>query len=104
MIRLTTRKLSDQVGIRIRDNGNGVPASIRDRLFQPFFTTKPPGSGTGLGLAISYDIVVRGPQGSIAVESEDGKSAEFVITLPMDANTAKRWDGNDQLPPASPRP
>jgi signal transduction histidine kinase len=92
MIRLTTRKVSDQVEIRIRDNGTGVPGSIRDKLFQPFFTTKPPGSGTGLGLSISYDIVVRGHQGNIAVDSEDGKYAEFVITLPMDANNEFRQE------------
>src|SRR5262249_11720754 len=85
VITLTTKKLDDRAEIRIRDNGNGVPAAIRDKLFQPFFTTKPAGFGTGLGLSISYDIVVRGHQGGIAVESEGGKYAEFVITLPIEA-------------------
>ncbi len=77
-----TRNLGSRVEVRIRDNGNGVPAAIRSKLFQPFFTTKPPGSGTGLGLSISHDIVVRGHQGTIALETEEGNFTEFIIHLP----------------------
>ena len=83
-VRAATRNLGDQVEIRIRDNGNGVPESIRDQIFIPFFTTKPAGMGSGLGLSISYDIVVRQHGGEIRLESEEGKYAEFIVTLPRD--------------------
>ena len=76
--RLTTRDLGDQVEIRVRDNGTGIPADIRDKLFQPFFTTKPTGEGTGLGLSISYDIVTQQHGGTITVDSEVGDYTEFV--------------------------
>src|SRR5262249_52157507 len=82
-ITVATRNLGDRVEIRVRDNGNGIPGAIRDKLFQPFFTTKPTGAGTGLGLSISYDIVVRGHQGKIAVETVEGSYAEFIIALPI---------------------
>jgi signal transduction histidine kinase len=68
--------------IRVRDNGTGIPADIRDKLFQPFFTTKPTGEGTGLGLSITYDIVTKQHGGSITVDSEVGAFSEFVVTLP----------------------
>jgi signal transduction histidine kinase len=77
-----TRNLKDRVEIRIRDNGNGISVSVRDKLFTPFFTTKPAGQGTGLGLSISYDIVVHGHNGQITFESEEGQYTEFVITIP----------------------
>src|SRR5919197_2491009 len=77
-----TINLGDRVEIRIRDNGNGIPPEVRDRIFTPFFTTKPAGAGTGLGLSISYDIVVRLHGGSIRVESEEGQFTEFVVSLP----------------------
>ena len=64
------------------DNGTGIPAEIRDRLFQPFFTTKPTGEGTGLGLSISYDIVTQQHGGTIEVESEPGQFTEFRVRLP----------------------
>jgi len=79
---VSTRNLGERVEIRLRDNGNGIPAAIRDRIFQPFFTTKPAGAGTGLGLSISHDIVVRGHQGELRVDSQEGSYAEFIITLP----------------------
>jgi signal transduction histidine kinase len=79
---VTTRGVDDAVEIRVRDNGIGVPADIRDRLFQPFFTTKPPGEGTGLGLSITYAIVTKAHGGKIAVDSEVGSFTEFVVTLP----------------------
>lgn len=80
-----TRNLRDQIEIRIRDNGDGIPPQFRDRIFTPFFTTKPAGQGTGLGLSISYDIIVQQHHGQIHVESEEGRFAEFVILLPRDA-------------------
>ena len=66
----------------IRDNGTGIPADIKDKLFQPFFTTKPTGEGTGLGLSISYDIVTQQHGGTIEVDSEVGEFTEFTIRLP----------------------
>lgn len=74
--------LGDRLEVRIRDNGNGIPPEIRDKLFQPFFTTKPAGAGTGLGLSISRDIVVQEHQGTIEVDSEVGQYTEFIITFP----------------------
>ena len=79
---MTTRDLGDEVEIRVRDNGIGIPAEIRDKLFQPFFTTKPTGEGTGLGLSISYDIVTQQHGGAIAVDSRVGEYSEFTIRLP----------------------
>jgi len=79
---VATRDLGEAVEIRVRDNGTGIPPEIRDKLFQPFFTTKPTGEGTGLGLSISYDIVTHGHGGAIAVESEAGAFTEFVVRLP----------------------
>jgi len=77
-----TTNLGERVEIRIRDNGNGIPPEVREKLFQPFFTTKPAGAGTGLGLSISYDIVVQEHQGEINVDTEVGKYTEFIVTLP----------------------
>ncbi len=76
-----TRNLKNRVEIRIRDNGNGIPVSIRDKMFTPFFTTKPAGQGTGLGLSISYDIIVHGHHGELYFESQEGEYAEFIIHL-----------------------
>ena len=81
-LKVTTRDLGDAVEIRVRDNGIGIPADIRDKLFQPFFTTKPTGEGTGLGLSISYDIVTQQHGGSITVDSVVGEFSEFTIRLP----------------------
>ena len=77
-----TSNLGDHVEIRIRDNGMGIPPEMLPKIFDPFVTTKTEGERTGLGLSISYDIVVRGHQGSIEVETREGEYAEFVITLP----------------------
>ena len=82
MLQVVTRELSDVVEIRVRDNGIGISAEIRDKLFQPFFTTKPPGEGTGLGLSITYDIVTQQHGGSITVDSRVGEYSEFTIRLP----------------------
>jgi two-component system NtrC family sensor kinase len=81
-LKVTTRDAGEAVEIRVRDNGTGIPADIRDELFQPFFTTKPTGEGTGLGLSITYDIVTQQHGGNIAVGSEVGEYSEFTIRLP----------------------
>ena len=81
-LKVTTRDAGEVVEIRVRDNGTGIPAEIRDKLFQPFFTTKPTGEGTGLGLSITYDIVTKQHGGTITVDSEVDEFTEFVITLP----------------------
>ncbi|HEY2725755.1 MAG TPA: ATP-binding protein, partial [Parafilimonas sp.] len=64
------------------DNGNGIPASIKDKIFQPFFTTKPTGEGTGLGLSLAYDIITKEHNGTIKVESKKGEGSIFIIQLP----------------------
>jgi signal transduction histidine kinase len=79
---VATREANDAVEVRVRDNGTGIPPEIKDKLFQPFFTTKPTGEGTGLGLSISYDIVTQQHGGTITVESEPGMFTEFTIRLP----------------------
>jgi signal transduction histidine kinase len=79
---VATHELGDMVEIRVRDNGAGIPAEIRDKLFQPFFTTKPTGEGTGLGLSISWDIVTQQHGGTIVVASEPGQFTEFTVRLP----------------------
>jgi signal transduction histidine kinase len=81
-LRVSTRDLGDMVEARVRDNGTGIPPAARDRLFQPFFTTKPTGEGTGLGLSISYDIVTQQHGGTIEVASEQGEFTEFTVRLP----------------------
>jgi signal transduction histidine kinase len=78
----TTKNLGDEVEIRIRDNGTGIPPEVREKLFNPFFTTKPAGEGTGLGLSISHDIIVKQHGGSIEVDTQPGEFTEFRIVLP----------------------
>ena len=77
-----TKNLGDRVEISIRDNGTGIPPEVREKLFNPFFTTKPAGEGTGLGLSISHDIIVKQHGGSIEVDTEPGVLTEFRIVLP----------------------
>lgn len=79
---VSTKNLGEQVEIHIRDNGEGIPQELLDKIFNPFFTTKPPGEGTGLGLSITHDIIVQQHQGNIRVETEVGSYTEFIITLP----------------------
>ncbi len=79
---VSSKNLGDKIEIRIRDNGNGIPTEIREKIFNPFFTTKPTGQGTGLGLSISYDIIVQQHRGEIKVETEEGKFTEFIMNLP----------------------
>ncbi len=82
VLSVNSRNLGEWVEIRVRDNGFGIPAAVRDKLFTPFFTTKPTGKGTGLGLSISHDIIVQGHNGQITFESEEGAFTEFIIRLP----------------------
>ena len=86
---VSTRAVDAVVEIRVRDNGDGIPEAIRDRIFNPFFTTKPPGAGTGLGLSLSHDIVVGGHQGDLQVESSPGEGTEFIVTIPRFASAAQ---------------
>jgi signal transduction histidine kinase len=79
---VATCALGDAVEVRVRDNGGGIPPEIRDKLFQPFFTTKPTGEGTGLGLSISYEIVTNQHRGAIEVSSLVGDFTEFIVRLP----------------------
>jgi two-component system NtrC family sensor kinase len=81
-LKVSTRDLDNAVEVRIRDNGVGIPPEIKDKLFQPFFTTKPTGEGTGLGLSISYDIVTQQHGGTITVDSRVGEFTEFTVRLP----------------------
>ena len=82
MLKVTTRDLGNEVEIRVRDNGTGIAPEFREKLFQPFFTTKPTGEGTGLGLSISYEIVTQQHGGTITVDSEVGGFTEFTVRLP----------------------
>jgi len=84
-----TGDLGDRVEIRIRDNGGGIPPGVREKIFNPFFTTKPPGEGTGLGLSISYDIIVKQHSGSIEVDTQPGEFTEFRVILPRKATVGK---------------
>ena len=86
---VSTRECDGEIDIRVRDNGTGIAPEIKDKLFQPFFTTKPTGEGTGLGLSISYDIVTQQHGGNIGVESEVGKFTEFMIRLPRTRQAGK---------------
>jgi signal transduction histidine kinase len=81
-LKAVTRNLGDRVEVRIRDNGTGIPPDIQEKIFNPFFTTKPAGEGTGLGLSLSHDIVVKQHGGTIEVVTEPGSFTEFIITLP----------------------
>lgn len=81
-VTVTTKKLNGAVEIKITDNGNGIPETIRNKIFQPFFTTKPTGQGTGLGLSLSYDIVTKGHGGELKVETREGEGTAFTIALP----------------------
>ena len=79
---VSTSQENNQIRVKIRDNGTGIPASIRQKIFQPFFTTKPTGQGTGLGFSLSYDIITKGHGGTLTIESEEGEFTELTLTLP----------------------
>ena len=81
-VALATKKTGDKVEIIVMDNGAGIPSSLREKIFQPFFTTKPTGQGTGLGLSMSYDIITKGHSGELKVESGESEGTAFTIILP----------------------
>jgi signal transduction histidine kinase len=87
LVTVTTKRLGSPLGdrgkieIRVADNGNGIPKKVLDKIFQPFFTTKPTGQGTGLGLSLSYDIV-KAHGGELKVQTTEGVGSEFTITFP----------------------
>jgi signal transduction histidine kinase len=93
VVSASTRDLGDHVEIRIRDNGTGIPPEVREKMFNPFFTTKPAGEGTGLGLSMSHDIIVKQHGGSIAVETEPGQFTEFTVLLPRTSNISNKNRG-----------
>jgi signal transduction histidine kinase/Tfp pilus assembly protein PilF len=82
-ITVRTKKINNKIEIRVSDNGNGIPQKVLDKIFQPFFTTKPAGEGTGLGLSLSYDIIIQEHSGTIKAETKEGEGAEFIIQLPV---------------------
>ena len=91
-VSISTKKTGNKVEIRVTDNGNGIPQKVLDKIFQPFFTTKPTGQGTGLGLSLSYDIVTKGHGGELKVETKEarpddpigrGEGSNFIISLPV---------------------
>jgi signal transduction histidine kinase len=90
---VSTKSLGDRVEIRIRDNGTGIPSDVKDKMFNPFFTTKPPGEGTGLGLSLSHDIIVKQHSGLIEVDSKPGEFTEFRIILPRTAASIAKSGG-----------
>jgi two-component system NtrC family sensor kinase len=82
-VSVTTGMENGRVLVKVKDNGNGIPNNIKDKIMQPFFTTKPTGQGTGLGLSLSYDIVVKGHGGSISVETKESEGSTFILSLPV---------------------
>jgi signal transduction histidine kinase len=90
VVSAVTRDLGDHVEIRIRDNGTGIPPDVKEKMFNPFFTTKPAGEGTGLGLSMSHDIVVKQHGGSIEVATEPGQFTEFTVRLPRSGHIANK--------------
>ncbi|HLX92281.1 MAG TPA: HAMP domain-containing sensor histidine kinase, partial [Puia sp.] len=85
-VSIATSKADGQIHISVKDNGIGIPSKIKDKIFQPFFTTRPAGQGTGLGLSLSYDIV-KAQGGDIQVETKEGEGSEFIVQLPLPAAT-----------------
>ncbi|MEO6694041.1 MAG: ATP-binding protein [Ignavibacteria bacterium] len=80
-VTVSTNKIGDKVEVKVKDNGHGIPQKVLDKIFQPFFTTKPTGQGTGLGLSLSYDIV-KAHGGELKVETREGEGSEFIISIP----------------------
>jgi len=81
-VSVSTKKVDDKVIITIADNGNGIPQKNLDKIFQPFFTTKPTGQGTGLGLSLAYDIITKGHNGDIKIETKEGEGSKFIVIIP----------------------
>jgi two-component system, NtrC family, sensor kinase len=90
VLRAVTKNHGDSVEIRVRDNGTGIPPEVKEKMFNPFFTTKPAGEGTGLGLSMSHDIIVKQHGGRIDVETEPGQFTEFTIVLPRTSRLSKK--------------
>jgi two-component system NtrC family sensor kinase len=82
-VEVSTKVIGKEIEVIVRDNGSGIPDAIKDKIMQPFFTTKPAGEGTGLGLSLSYDIIVKAHKGHINIESKEGEGTAFIITLPL---------------------
>ena len=82
-VSIGTKENNGTVEIKVSDNGKGIPKHVLEKIYQPFFTTKPTGKGTGLGLSMSYDIITKGHGGSLKVVTENGKGTEFIIELPL---------------------
>ena len=82
-VSINTKKIENKIEIKVSDNGNGIPDAIKEKIFQPFFTTKPTGQGTGLGLSLSYDIITKGHGGALNVETKEGEGTIFIIQLPI---------------------
>ena len=82
IVSVSTNKNKDKIEIKVKDNGNGIPQKVLDKIFQPFFTTKPTGQGTGLGLSLAYDIVTKGHGGELKVNTREQEGSEFIISLP----------------------
>jgi len=80
---VSTKSLNEMIEIKVQDNGSGIPENIKDKIFQPFFTTKPTGEGTGLGLSLSYDIITKGHGGEFKVETNEGEGSTFTIQIPF---------------------
>jgi signal transduction histidine kinase len=80
---VSTKEAGNNVEIRVKDNGTGIPESVKSKIFQPFFTTKPTGEGTGLGLSLSYDIITKGHGGKLFVNTQENNFTEFLIILPI---------------------
>jgi signal transduction histidine kinase len=82
-VTVTTKRAGDKITVTVKDNGHGIPQKVLDKIFQPFFTTKPAGQGTGLGLSLSYDIVTKAHGGEFTVETKEGEGTVFIISIPM---------------------
>jgi signal transduction histidine kinase len=82
-VEVVTKKIDDKIEIKVKDNGNGIPQKVLDKIFQPFFTTKPTGQGTGLGLSLSYDIITKGHGGELKVETKEKEGTIFIVQLPL---------------------
>jgi len=81
-VSVSTKKIADKVEIIVKDNGTGIPQKVLDKIFQPFFTTKPTGQGTGLGLSLAYDIITKGHNGEIKIETKEGEGSKFIVIIP----------------------
>jgi signal transduction histidine kinase len=95
-LKIVTKDLGDRVQVRIRDNGTGIPESVKDKIFNPFYTTKPTGEGTGLGLSLSYEAIVQQHHGQMEVDSKEGEFTEFIVTLPRTALKEEEIAGQPQ--------